>query len=182
MVLEAAGLPVEVSPANIDERAIEKASDASGPSDVAMLLAREKAKAVSANRPGRIVIGADQTLALGARRFSKPRDRESARRQLQDLRGRTHELHSAAAVVCDGRVLSEHSAVARLSMRDFSDAFIEAYLDAAGPAVMQSVGGYQLERLGVHLFDRIEGDHFTILGLPLFPLLEGLRRENLLAG
>lgn len=182
MVLEAAGLPVEVAPADIDERAIEDASAASGPEAVAMLLAREKAKAIAGSRPGRIVIGADQTLALGARRFSKPRDNESARRQLQDLRGRTHELHSAVAAVRDGLVLFQHCAVARLTMRDFSDDFIQAYLDEAGPSVTQSVGGYQLERLGVHLFDRIEGDHFTILGLPLFPLLDGLRRERLLAG
>lgn len=181
-VLEGAGLPVEVVPADIDERAIESASAASGPEAVATLLAREKAKAVAANKPGRIVVGADQTLALGARRFSKPRDRDSARKQLQDLRGQTHELHSAVALVRDGAVLFDHCAVARLTMRAFSDDFIDAYLDETGSAVTQSVGGYQLERLGVHLFDRIEGDHFTILGLPLFPLLEGLRREKLLAG
>lgn len=182
MVLGAAGLPVEVRPAAIDERGIEGASAANTPQAVASLLACEKAKAAAAQMPGRVVIGADQTLALGSRRFSKPRDRAGARKQLQDLRGQTHELHSAIALVRDGDVLFQHCAVARLTMRDFSDDFIDAYLDEAGPAVTQSVGGYQLERLGVHLFDRIEGDHFTILGLPLFPLLDFLRREKLLVG
>lgn len=180
-VLEAAGIPVEIRPADIDERAIEAAAGGGDPAGVARLLACEKAKAVSAVLPGRLVVGADQTLSLAGRRFSKPADRAAARAQLADLRGRTHELHSGAAVVRDGTVLFEHVDVARLTMRAFGDDFLERYLDAAGDLVRTSVGGYQLERIGIQLFERVDGDHFTILGLPLLPLLAYLRREGVLA-
>jgi len=128
-----------------------------------------------------LVVGCDQTLALGERRFSKPADRAAARVQLLALRGKTHELHSAVCVCRNGGVTFGHVAVARLTMRDFSESFLDAYLDEAGAAVTTSVGAYQLECTGVHLFDRIEGDHFTILGLPLPALLEELRREKVLA-
>ena len=128
-----------------------------------------------------LTFGADQTLALGNRRFSKPRDRDAARAQLLALRGQTHELHSAVAVVRGPEVLYQHVAVARLTMRAFTDDFLDRYLDATGAAVTQSVGAYQLERTGIHLFERIEGDHFTILGLPLLPLLAFLRRHGALA-
>lgn len=180
-ILEAAGIPVEIVPADIDERAIEREAGAGEPDAAARLLSREKARAVSASRPGRMVLGADQTLALGGRRFSKPADRDAARAQLLEFRGRTHELHSAAALVRDGAVLAELHDVAKLTMRTFSDEFLEAYLDAAGGAVTQSVGGYQLEKTGIQLFERIEGDHFTILGLPLFALLQSLRDLKLLS-
>jgi nucleoside triphosphate pyrophosphatase len=180
-LLEAAGIPVEVQPASLDERAIEAAAPSNNPSAVAALLARAKALQVAKGNPRRLVVGADQTLALGARRFDKPADRAAARAQLQALAGRTHELHAAVAVARDENVLFEHVAVARLTMRPLSDAVLERYLDAAGAAVAASVGGYQLEALGVHLFERIEGDHFTILGLPLLPLLAYLRTEGSLA-
>jgi len=180
-LLEAAGISVEVRPASLDERAIEASALSNDPSSVAMLLAREKALRVTANVPGRLVVGADQTLALGNRRFDKPADRAAARAQLQALAGRTHELHAAVAVARDGQVLFEHAAVACLTMRPLSDAFLDRYLDAEGAAVTASVGGYQLEALGVHLFERIDGDHFTILGLPLIPLLAYLRAEGSLA-
>jgi len=180
-VLEAAGIPVEVSPADVDERAIESGLGSTGPEAVAALLARTKATAVAARMPGRIVLGADQTLALDARRFSKPANRAQAREQLLALRGRTHSLHSAVAVVHDGAVLNEYVAVARLTMRPFSNEFLERYLDQSGDAVTASVGAYQLERIGVHLFDRVEGDHFTILGLPLLPLLGVFRRQGFAA-
>jgi septum formation protein len=127
------------------------------------------------------VVGADQTLALGGTRFTKPIDRNAAREQLRALSGRTHELHAAVAVARDGRVLFSHVDTARLSMRSLSDGFLDAYLAAAGPSVTTSVGGYQLEGLGSHLFERIEGDYFTILGLPLFALLGFLRHEGCLA-
>jgi nucleoside triphosphate pyrophosphatase len=178
MLLEAAGIPVEVCPTSIDERAIEARANLSSAVDVAALLAREKALAGSAGRAGRLVLGADQTLALGARRFSKAADRHAARAQLSALRGRTHELHSAIAVVRDRDILFEHVASARLTMRDFSDQFLDDYLDKIGPAAAASVGGYQLEGAGVQLFDKIEGDHSTILGLPLLPLLAWLRRQG----
>jgi septum formation protein len=180
-VLEAAGIPVEVSPADVDERVIEAGAGSSSPAAVAALLARSKATAVSARMPSRIVIGADQTLALGRRRFSKPADRAAARQQLLALRGQSHELHSAVAVVRDEAVLYGGVEVARLTMRRFSEAFLDRYLDEAGPAVTASVGGYQLERIGIHLFERIDGDHFTILGMPILPLLAFFRRERLVA-
>jgi septum formation protein len=180
-LLEAAGIPVDVQPTNLDERAAEASAPRNNPSAVAAHLAREKALRVTATAPGRLVVGADQTLALGDRRFDKPGDRAAARAQLQALAGRAHELHAAVAVARDGGVLFEHVAIARLIMRPLSDAVLDRYLDAAGAAVTASVGGYQLEALGVHLFERIEGDHFTILGLPLLPLLAYLRAEGSLA-
>ena len=180
-LLEGAGVAVEVKPASIDERAVEARAGASGAAEAATVLAREKARAVAADMPGRVVLGADQTLALGERRFSKAGNRAGARDQLCALRGSTHTLHSAVAVVRDGGVLFEHCDVAHLTMRAFSDAFLESYLDTVGSAATASVGGYQLESVGIQLFDRVEGDHSTILGLPLLPLLHWLRGEGLLA-
>jgi septum formation protein len=180
-LLAAAGISVEVLPADIDERGVEAKAAAREADAAAALLAREKARAVAAQRPGRLVLGADQTLALGARRFSKPDDRAAAAEQLRALRGTTHVLHSAVAVMRDGEVLFEHADAARLTMRNFSDRFLEQYLDAAGEAVTASVGAYQLEKPGIQLFERVEGDYFTILGLPLLPLLSFLRRERYLA-
>ena len=181
-VLLAAGLPVETMPADIDERGIEKNMAASEPRDVALLLAREKAKAIAAKMPGRLVLGADQTLSLGKERFSKPANRDAARSQLLKLRGKTHELCSGIALVRDTDVLFRHCAVARLTMRNFSEDFLDSYLDAAGAQVTQSVGGYQLEKTGIQLFEAIEGDHFTILGMPLFSLLPFLRAQKVLVG
>lgn len=179
-LLEAAGIPVEVRPTSIDERAIEARANLPAAADVAALLAREKALAGAASRAGRMVLGADQTLALDTRRFSKPDDRNGAREQLLALRGRTHELHSAIAVVRNREILFEHIASARLTMRDFSDQFLDNYLNKIGSAATASVGGYQLEAAGVQLFDKIEGDHSTILGLPLLPLLAWLRQQGML--
>lgn len=180
-ILRDAGIPVAVEPADIDERAIEQRSAKEDAGELAAVLACEKARTVAARFPGRLVLGADQTLALGERRFSKSADRAGARRQLAALRGQTHELHSAVALVRGSSVLFEHREVARLTMRSFSDQFLEAYLDAAGTAVTASVGGYQLEKVGIQLFEDIQGDHFTILGLPLVPLLEYLRTAGWLA-
>jgi septum formation protein len=180
-LLANAGIGFEAVPAEIDERAIQLASGLSAPDDIAALLAREKARLVSMRQPGQFVIGADQTLALEKRLFSKPAGRVQAAEQLRALAGRSHELHSAVAVARDGRILFEAAAIARMTMRRLGEAEIEAYLNAAGEAVTSSVGAYQLEGLGVHLFERIEGDHFTILGLPLLQLLAFLRSERLLA-
>jgi len=180
-VLRDAGLTAEVVPADIDERAVEGRAGTQDPSAIATLLAREKARVIATRLPGRLVLGADQTLALGARRFSKPGDVGAAREQLKALRGKTHTLHSAIALVREGDVLFDHCEIARLTMRDFSDDFLTAYLAAAGTAVTASVGAYQLERLGIQLFERIEGDHFVILGLPLFALLRYLRDSGFLA-
>ena len=179
-VLESAGVPVEIVVADIDERGIEERSGLSDPGEIAKLLAREKARAVSADKPGRIVLGADQTLALGTRRFSKAANREGAWEQLSALRGKVHALHSGVAVLRDGAVAYEHVSVARLTMRAFSDEFLERYLDEVGAAALSSVGGYQLEGRGAQLMERVEGDHFTVLGMPLFPLLDWMRGAKLL--
>lgn len=181
MLLENAGLAFEALPADMDGRAVQKNSGLSAPGEVASLLAREKALFVSRQKPGQYVVGADQTLALGERMFSKPAGRAQAAEQLGQLAGRTHELHSAVSVARDGKILFDDVSVARMTMRQLAAGEIEAYLDQAGEAVTTSVGAYQLEGLGVHLFERIEGDHFTILGLPLLSLLAFLRREKLLA-
>ncbi len=180
-LLANAGIEFEPIPADIDERSVQDASQLSSPREVALLLAREKARAISNARAGRYVVGADQMLALGERLFSKPAGHAEAAAQLAELVGRTHELYSAVAVACDGKILFEHVAVARMTMRPLNEAEIAAYIDEAGDRVTTSVGAYQLEGLGVHLFERIEGDHFTILGLPLLQLLAFLRREHLLA-
>jgi septum formation protein len=180
MLLANAGIPFEAIPADIDERAVQKDSGLSAPGEIAKLLAREKALWVSQRMPGRYVVGADQTLALGNRLFSKPAGRAAAAEQLHLLAGKRHELHSAFAVARDGKILFADVSIAGMSMRPLGEREIEAYLDRAGEAVTTSVGAYQLEGLGVHLFERIEGDHFTILGLPLLPLLAFLRSEQLL--
>jgi septum formation protein len=180
-LLASAGIAFEAIPADVDERALQQTSGLTSPGQIAALLAREKAVSVSSRHAGRVVVGADQTLALGGRSFSKPAGRAQAAEQLQALAGRTHELHSAVAVVRDGEILFEGLSIARMTMRPLDDNAISAYLDAAGEAVTTSVGAYQLEGFGVHLFERIEGDHFTILGLPLLPLLKFLRSERLLA-
>lgn len=177
-MLEAAGVPLEVRPADIDERAIEVAAAPPSPAETAALLAREKALAVARQAPLRLVLGVDQTLAFGGRALSKPHDRDAARVQLQALAGHSHELHSAIAFAMNGTVLFQFTGTARLSMRTFSNAFLDAYLVAAGAAVTASVGAYQLEGLGVQLFERIEGDYFTILGLPLLAALDFLRRRG----
>jgi septum formation protein len=189
MLLVNAGLGCEAMAADIDERAIQQSlqqglqqsSELAAPGEIASMLAREKALWVSSRKGGHYVIGADQTLALGDRLFNKPKDRGQAGDQLQALAGHRHELHSAVAVAQDGEIVFVDVAVARMTMRPLSETEIATYLDAAGEAVLSSVGAYQLEGLGVHLFKRIEGDHFTILGLPLLPLLVFLRGRRLLA-
>ena len=176
-----AGIAVETVPADIDERKIQKGSGLTDPGQVAALLAAEKAKFISAKHPERYVVGADQTLALGERLFSKPADLAAATAHIKTLSGQTHTLHSSVSIAKDGMALFSHVSVARMTMRSLTDSEIAAYIGEAGAAVTSSVGAYQLERTGVHLFERIEGDHFTILGLPLLPLLGFLRSRNLLA-
>jgi len=179
-LLEAAGLPLEVERPDVDERAIE-AGVAGGPAEAAPRLAAAKALAVSRRRPGRLVLGADQTLALDGAALHKPRDAEEARSQLARLAGRTHVLHAAAALARDGAVVAAFADEARLTMRPLSAGQIALYVALAGPAALGSVGAYQIEGLGAHLFDRVEGDHTTILGLPLRPTLRALRELGALA-
>lgn len=181
-MLAAVGLRFEIRPAQIDERAVEAESGTTDAAGAARFLARAKAAAVARTVPGRLVLGADQTLARGAARFSKPKSRAEAAEQLRSLRGRTHELNSALALVRDGTVVFDCVDSAKLTMRKVSDRFIEEYLDMVGDAALASVGAYQLEGLGIHLFERVEGDFFTILGLPLLPFLAYLRQNNLVDG
>jgi len=179
-LLAAAGVTVELRPADLDERGLEADVVSQAPAAIAAFLAREKASFVSRLQPGRLVLGADQMLALGTDRFAKPVDRATARAQLRVLCGRTHELHSAIAFVQDETVLFEHVDTARLTMRSFSDRFLELYLDTVGSAVTATVGAYQVEGPGIQLFERIDGDYFTVLGLPLMVALDFLRRHGCL--
>jgi septum formation protein len=179
-LLEAAGVPVEVRPADIDERGIEAGAISETPAAVAAHLARAKAAVGAGSHPGRLVLGADQVLTLDGKRFAKPVDRAAAHAQLRALSGRTHELHAAIAFVQDATVLFEHVGTARLTMRAVSDRFIDLYLDVVGNAATASVGAYQIEGLGIQLFERVDGDYFTVLGLPLLPALDFLRRRGCL--
>ncbi|SNY90517.1 septum formation protein [Cohaesibacter sp. ES.047] len=179
-LLSNAGLTFECVAAEIDERAAEQPLVDTGgtPQDIAELLAGVKAIDVSDRNPGCLVIGADQTLGLGDRRFNKPADDAAARRQLLDLAGQTHQLHSAVACVKDGITLWSYVSSATLTMRDLSPAEIGHYMARVGDQVRSSVGCYQLEGLGIQLFEKIEGDYFTILGLPMLPLLSYLRAHQ----
>jgi septum formation protein len=179
-ILEAAGLAFVVEPPGLDEQAMRQALGGEGalaPHDLAEVLARAKAEAVSELAPQAYVIGGDQVLAQGGRMFTKPDDMETARRQLLDLSGKQHTLHTAVAVATNGNTVWADTTTATLTMRTLSPEFIGRYLAAAGEEVLDSVGAYQIESLGAQLFERIEGDYFSILGLPLIPLLDTLRRE-----
>lgn len=173
-MLDAAGIPFRVQPAHVDERGIELALGDAQPAGVALELARAKALAVFA--PGELVLGSDSLVACAGRRFDKPADRANAADHLRFFSGKTMELHSAAALVRDGEVLWSAHAEARLHVAALSDAFIEAYLDAEWPAVAGCVGVFRIEGRGVQLFDRIEGDYFTILGMPLLMVQAALRK------
>jgi septum formation protein len=183
-LLSNAGVDCVVQPADIDERAVEAPLRDGGvsPEDTALILAETKALAVSELRPSDLVIGADQTLSLGDEILHKPADMEAARRHLLKLSGRTHHLNSAVVLAREGQTLWRHVSSASLTMRTLEPGFIGRYLSRAGDAALSSVGAYQLESIGVQLFDRIEGDHFTIIGLPLLPLLARLRDMEAIDG
>jgi septum formation protein len=180
MLLKNAGIPFEAVPADVDERWQQQASGMTDPGKIAQMLAASKALFLANHFHMRWILGADQTLALGNKMFNKPAGRKDAFKQLKQLAGKTHELHSALAVVRHEDVVWHSVTVARMTMRALTDEQIDKYLDAAGDKVTTSVGAYQLEGVGVHLFEKIEGDHFTILGLPLLPLLDFLRSQGLL--
>ena len=179
-VLDGAGVPYLRDPASIDEGVIKSAFRAKGATAAAAAeaLARAKAEAVSKRHHGALVLGADQILECGDVWHDKPADGERATSHLRTLRGRTHNLVSAVCVVQDGERAWRHVETARLTMWAFDDAFIERYLERAGPAALESLGAYRLEGLGMQLFSDIEGDFFAILGLPLLPLLAFLRRNG----
>lgn len=176
-LMENAGLTFLAEAAHIDERTIEASLEGAGssPDRVAVALASAKALDVSGRHPGALVIGSDQTLSLGERVYHKPKDRSEAADHLRSFSGKTHQLNSAIALVRDGRLLWEHVSHARLTVRTLSETFIHRHLERVGDRVLSSVGAYQLEGEGIQLFSAIEGDYFTILGLPMLPLLDQLR-------
>lgn len=180
-MLKAAGLDFTATAPDVDERALVARNSGWLPSDTALRLAEAKALDVSARFPQAHVVGADQVLALGNRSFSKPKDRDACRRQLLELRGHTHVLISSVVCARGGSAEWSHTAEAHLTMRSFSERFLDAYLDAVGADCTTSVGGYKIEGLGLQLFESIKGDHFTILGLPLVQLLSHLRTEGEIA-
>lgn len=179
-LLIAAGVSMTVEPADIDEEALRARMLNHSPGDVAVSLSEAKARAISERRPGACVVASDQILTFEGDIFSKPHDREDACRSLRRLRGGTHELHVAVVCMQGGQMLWRHVDMALMTMRSFSDAFLESYLDQIGDTALDQVGAYKLEGLGAQLFDGVEGDYFTILGLPLLPLLSFLRDRSFL--
>lgn len=181
-MLRQAGLEFDVKPAHVDEEEIKLSLKADGASlrDAATALAELKAHRISSAEPTDFIIAADSMVACDGRWYDKPTDMKDARAHLESLRGKTHELVSAVALARGGSVIWRHAESAKLTMRDFSEGFLDAYLAQAGEAVLSCVGCYQLEGLGAQLFSRIQGDHFTILGLPLLPLLDILRENKVL--
>ena len=174
-LLENAGLTFDVEPAQIDERAVEAALGDLNPEDVATILAEAKAQDVSERIPGAIVIGSDQTLSLDGAIYHKPADMDEARRRLLALSGKTHDLNSAIVLAKDGETIWRHMSVARMTMRDLDPGFIGRHLSNVGGEALSSVGAYQFEGEGIQLFERIDGDYFAIIGLPMLPLLAQLR-------
>ncbi|MEM1277297.1 MAG: Maf family protein [Pseudomonadota bacterium] len=179
-MLRNAGVPIEIEPARIDEAAVKSAllSEAAPARDIADCLAEMKALRISPRYPDELTLGADQILVCEDQIFDKPTDMSTAREQLQSLRGKTHQLHSAAVIAERGAPIWRHIGTARLTMRPFTDAFLNSYLEQFGEMALTSVGAYHLEGLGAQLFQRIEGDYFSILGLPLLEILGFLRARG----
>lgn len=175
-ILEGAGVQFDIDPADIDEAAVKDAF-AGDPGELALALAEQKALAVSARRTG-LVLGADQVLDLGGQVFDKARTPEEAEHKLRALRGRTHWLKGGIAAARDGVLIWRHKSACRMVVRDFSDAFLDDYMARAGDILTKGVGAYAFEGLGAQLFSEVEGDYYAVLGLPLLPVLELLRREG----
>ena len=180
-MLEGAGVPFSVQVADVDEDAVKATHDPADAAGLAIELARVKALAVSRHDPEAWVLGGDQTLAFAGGVVSKASSMTAARAQLAAMRGRGHPLHSAAALARNGQVVWSGVDTVTLRVRDFSDAFLDAYLAAEGDGLLTSVGSYRLEGMGAQLFEAVEGDYFTVLGLPLWPVLAELRRAGVLA-
>lgn len=180
-MLAAAGVKFTAQPADLDERALEASLVGATPDEIARALACAKARAVSAGQLGALVLGSDSLVVVEGRRFDKPRDRAEAAEHLRFFSGKCMALHSAAALARDGAVVWDHASVASLHVRALSEDFITAYLDVEWPAVGACVGVFRIEGLGVQLFERIEGDHFTVLGMPLLPVLGALREQGVMS-
>ena len=179
-MLTAAQIAFEAVPADVDERALEAEMAGADPAEIAQALAAAKAAAVSASYPERLVLGSDSLVEVEGRRFDKPASRDEAAEHLRFFSGKAMTLHSAAALAREGRIVWIGSDLARLAVRDLTEDFIAAYLDAEWPAVSHCVGVFRIEGPGVHLFERIMGDQFTVLGMPLLPVLAALREEGAL--
>lgn len=179
-MLDAAGVAHDAIPAHVDERAIEASLSGAPAPDIALALARAKALAVSVQNPGSLVLGSDSLVVVDGRRFDKPTSRENAADHLRFFSGKEMHLHSAAALARDGAIVWDHADIARLHVRPLSEAFIAAYLDAEWPEVAYCVGVFRIEALGVNLFEKIDGNHFTVLGMPLLPVLGALREQGVL--
>ena len=180
-MLENAGVPFDIRIADVDEEAIKAVSTELDPAALAVRLAEAKALAVSRDDPTAWVLGSDQTLAFDGGLVSKAQSLEAARARLESMRGRTHHLHSGAALAVKGEIVWSGVDTVEMRMRDFSDAFLDAYLAAEGEALLACVGSYLLEGLGAQLFEAVDGDYFTVLGLPLWPVLTELRRVGVLS-
>lgn len=179
-MLDAAGVEYSAVPADVDERAIEDSLEGAAPGEVAEALSVAKAAAVARNHPGALVLGSDSLVVVAGRRFDKPASREDAAQHLAFFSGKTLELHSAAALVRDDGCEWSHADCARLEVRPLSPAFIDQYLDHEWPEIGQTVGCFRIEAMGIQLFERIEGDQFTVLGMPLLPVLAALREQDIL--
>lgn len=178
-LLTSAGLAIEIVPSSVDEDEIKRANEGIAVEQLAMILARAKAAEVAMRNPDALTIGADQILDCGGARFDKPKDRDQAAAHLRTFRGKTHRLITACTVYRGSEEIWRHTTIPQLTMWNFDDAFIADYLERAGDSVLTSVGSYLLEGLGSNLFEKIEGDYFSILGLPLLPLLAFLRTQGL---
>jgi len=181
-LLARAGLSFEVVPPSVDEGEVKRSllAEGAGATQAAESLAELKARSVSHKRRAALVIGADQLLECEGQWFDKPADRAAALKQLESLSGKRHSLHTSICLVCDQERLWHHNVVVHLTMRPLTESFLESYLDAAGEGILATVGAYQLEGLGAQLFHKVEGDFFSVLGLPLLPLLEVLRAQGVL--
>jgi len=180
-LLKQAGLMFEILPAGADEVELKRKHSKQSAPDLAQLLATEKALSISRDQPSEYILGADQTLSCNGKIFNKPNSMAEASEQLQYLCGKTHQLHSAIAIVKNHTIVFEHVETAKLSMRSFSMAFLESYLETVGLEILNSVGCYHYEDRGIQLFDHVEGEFSTILGLPLLPLLAFFRQEGIIA-
>ncbi|MGY6660708.1 MAG: Maf family protein [Glycocaulis sp.] len=180
-ILDKACVPFTIDPADIDEGAV-KAGFAGTPAELALELARQKALAVSPRQAGKLVLGADQVLEFEGRAYDKSRDEAEARARLIMLCGRTHALVGGLVLACDGQIVWQHQSRCEMHVRNVSDSFLDRYMRDAGSILTAGVGGYAYEGLGAQLFERVEGDFFSVLGLPLLPLLDALRQHGVLEG